>query len=171
MTRPIGSLRGAKRAVAGELTVLGTGSRTGVLDEKAGVVYKVRQSTYCGWFWVDETNRLEHANSEKARALGIPGVPRTSLWEVEVQAADDDGMAEGATIKVAVLAMRFYPGDPNDVDYSKNVETQDLFERVGFSDLHYGNYRYTPGGRPRIIDMESFFEARARQWSSQRAAA
>ena len=147
---PIGSRRDAARALAGELTFLGMGAfRDAFVDDAKRVVYKVARAENAFGDPVeagDDDNRQEHANAIAARALGIRGVPRTYLWEVGGR---------------AVVAMRFYPGHPDDMPFHAYEEASRYFESVGFLDNHNDNWRLTPGGQPRIIDMQCWLPREA----------
>src|SRR5687768_2312754 len=99
---PLGRHKDALAAVLGTLTQVGEGAYRQVFTDARGeFVYKVQH-------YDSNQNENEHEKARKARADGIPGVPRTYLWWVE---------KPGQSKRVPVLCMRKYPG-PTDNSYS-----------------------------------------------------
>ena len=150
---PVGCKRDAEMAARDELDFVDKGLFKRVyVNASRTVVYKVaRGASRGGRPGVDSGRETaivaEVAWVAKGRSLGTPGMPHVTLWLVNGE---------------PVEAMPFYPY-PGDDPYElggHRYAAQSLADRyrrdwyaLGMEDLHNGNFRYTKGFKPVVVDL------------------
>ncbi len=139
-SRKVGTHKDARLALRGKLQYCGGGvNRDVFVDPLLRVVYKV------------DVKRPSHQNANEEEFRRIAAIKRHDRTDV----------VPHATLRKIggkhVLAMPYFPvhaddfGD-DDAFEAAQAQVMDVASAHGLDDMHSENWRFTKGGRPRIVD-------------------